>query len=71
VENDVAKGVTLDDGSEYFADLIVSAADGYSTIFGMLNEKYPSQFIREYYNSYPKTQAFGLEIWYGVNRSFF
>lgn len=70
VEKDVAKGVQLEDGSEHFADLIISAADGYSTIVRMLNEKYTNQFIRSYYNSYPKNQYFGLEIWYGVNRSF-
>ena len=70
VKDDVAKGVQLEDGSEHFADVVVSAADGYSTIVGMLNEKYTTQTIRSYYKSYPKTQAFGLEIWYGVNRSF-
>ena len=70
VEKDIAKGVQLEDGSEHFADLIISAADGYSTIVGMLNEKYTNQFIRSYYNSYPKNQYLGLEIWYGVNRSF-
>jgi phytoene dehydrogenase-like protein len=70
VEKDIAKGVQLEDGSEQFADLIISAADGYSTIVGMLNEKYTNQFIRSYYNSYPKNQYLGLEIWYGVNRSF-
>jgi phytoene dehydrogenase-like protein len=70
VENDIAKGVQLEDGSEHFADLIISAADGHSTIFEMLNGKYTNQFIQSYYESYAKTQAFGLEIWYGVNRSF-
>jgi phytoene dehydrogenase-like protein len=70
VKDDVAKGVQLADGSEHFADIVISAADGYSTIVGMLNEKYTTQTIRKYYNLYPKTQAFGLEIWYGVNRSF-
>jgi phytoene dehydrogenase-like protein len=70
VEDDVAKGVQLEDGSKYFADTVISAADGYSTIMGMLNEKYTTQTIRAYYKSYPKTQPFGLEIWYGVNRSF-
>lgn len=69
VENNVAKGVQLEDGSEHFSDLVISAADGYSTIVGMLNEEYTSQFIRSYYNSYPETQPFGLEIWYGVNRN--
>ena len=70
VENHVAKGIQLEDESEHFADLVISAADGYSTIFGMLNEKYVNQLIRSYYNSCPKTQPFGLEIWYGVNKSF-
>jgi len=46
VEEDVAKGVQLEDGSEHFADLIISAADGYSTIVGMLNEKYTNQLIQ-------------------------
>ena len=70
VENDVAKGVQLEDGSEHFADVVISAADGYSTIVEMLNDKYTNELIHSYYNSYPKTQPFGLEIWYGVNRSF-
>ncbi len=70
VEDDVAKGIRLEDGSEHFADIVVSAADGYSTIFGMLKEKYTSQFIQSYYRSFPKTQAFGLELWYGLNRDF-
>jgi phytoene dehydrogenase-like protein len=70
VENDIAKGLQLEDGTEHFADLIISAADGYSTIVRMLNDKYTNQLIRSYYNSYPKTQPFGLTIWYGVNRDF-
>jgi phytoene dehydrogenase-like protein len=70
VKDDVAKGVQLEDGSEHFADLVVSAADGYSTIFGMLDGKYLNQRIRSYYDACPKTQSFGLEVWYGVNRDF-
>ncbi len=70
VENDVAKGVQLEDGSTHFADLIISAADGYSTVYCMLDGRYSTELIDSYYKSYPKTQYFGLEIWYGVNRSF-
>ena len=70
VENDVAKGVQLEDGSVHLAEIVISAADGYSTIVGMLNGKYTNQTIRSYYKSYPRTQVFGLEIWYGVNHSF-
>ena len=47
---------------------MISAAEGYSTIVHMLDEKYTTQTSRSYYKAYPKTQAFGLEIWYGVNR---
>jgi phytoene dehydrogenase-like protein len=70
VKEGVAKGVQLEDGSEHFADLVVSAADGYSTIFGMLDGKYTAPLIDAYYKSYPKTQSFGLEVWYGVKRDF-
>ncbi|NWF94546.1 MAG: NAD(P)/FAD-dependent oxidoreductase [Candidatus Thorarchaeota archaeon] len=40
VENDSAVGVTLADGTEHRADIVVSAADGYSTIFQLLGGKY-------------------------------
>ncbi len=68
VENDKAIGVQLEDGSQHFADIVVSAADGYSSIFNMLEGKYASDFIRSYYNSHPKTGPFGLEVWYGIKR---
>lgn len=68
VKDDIAIGVQLEDKSEHYADLIVSAADGYSTIMNMLGGKYSSPFINSYYESYPKTQFFGLEIWFGVKR---
>jgi phytoene dehydrogenase-like protein len=67
VENNQAIGIQLKEGLQHFADTIVSAADGYSTIFKMLDGKYVSNTIRAYYNGFPKTQAFGLEVWYGVN----
>ena len=70
VENNTAIGVQLEDGSQHFADLVVSAADGYSTIFNMLEGKYVSDSIRTYYDSYPKTLPFGFEVWYGVNQDF-
>jgi phytoene dehydrogenase-like protein len=69
-ENDKAIGVQLEDGTQHFSNIVVSAADGYSTIFNMLEGKYVNDSIRTYYNSYPKTISFGFEVWYGVNRSF-
>lgn len=70
VEDGKAVGVQLEDGSEHFADIVVSAADGYTTIFQMLEGRYVNDTIRAYYDSYPKTMPFGFEVWYGVNRDF-
>jgi phytoene dehydrogenase-like protein len=67
VEKGKAVGVQLEDGSQHSAEVIVSAADGRSTIFSMLDGKYVNDLIRSYYNAVPKTQAFGLEVWYGVD----
>ena len=67
-EENQAVGIELEDGSRYFADVIVSAADGYSTIFNMLGGKYTNDLIRAYYSAYPKMLPFGLEVWFGVAR---
>ncbi len=66
VNSDRAVGIQLSDGSKHHAEVVVSAADGYSTIFSMLDGKYLNNLIRTYYEAYVKTQPFGLEIWYGV-----
>jgi phytoene dehydrogenase-like protein len=69
VEKGQAKGVALEDGSEHRADVVVSAADGRSTIYDMLQGKYLSDRVREYYErAVPETQDFGLEVFLGVNR---
>ena len=66
VERQQSCGRSIEDGSEHFAELVVSAADGYSTIFNMLEENTLTELINAYYKAYPKTQPFGLEVWYGV-----
>jgi len=45
VDNNVAKGVLLSDGTTIPADFVISAADGYATIFNMLDAKYISKEI--------------------------
>lgn len=40
VENGMVRGVVLADGTSIAADYVISAADGYSTIYGMLGGKY-------------------------------
>lgn len=69
VENNRAIGVRLVDGSEHHADLAISAADGHSTIFDMLEGKYLSDKIRGYYETLPTFTPL-LFVGLGVNRKF-
>jgi len=50
VEDDRARGVKLENGDTHMADIVISAADGYSTIFKMLEGKYVDEKLREYYS---------------------
>jgi phytoene dehydrogenase-like protein len=69
VENDKAVGVRLADGTEHRADVIISAADGHSTIFDMLDGKYIDDRIRGYYDTLPLRQPL-VYIGLGVARKF-
>jgi phytoene dehydrogenase-like protein len=51
VENDKAVGIKLADGTEHRADWIVSAADGHTTIFDMLEGKYIDDSIKSRYDN--------------------
>jgi len=53
VENDKTVGVRLADGSEHRSDIVISAADGRTTIFDMLEGKYVNDTIRDYYDNLP------------------
>ena len=69
VEGDKAVGVRLADGSEHRARRVISAADGYSTIFQMLDGKYGDEKTRapyEHWQAFPPLVFVGL----GVNRTF-
>lgn len=52
VENDTARGVVLTDGTKIRADYVISAADGYSTIYRMLGGKYLSKEIEHAYKNW-------------------
>lgn len=68
-ENDFATGIRLSDGTEHLSSIVISAADGYSTIFKMLDGKYADEKIK---NSYDKWLLFPplIFIGIGVNRKF-
>jgi len=67
VEDDKAVGVRLADGREQRADIVISAADGHSTIFELSGE-YADDRIRAYYNSPPDYSEMTLHVSYGVSR---
>jgi phytoene dehydrogenase-like protein len=69
VENNRAVGIRLADGSEYRADYIVSAADGHTTIFNLLDGKYADEKIRDYYDNLPVFPPL-IHVALGVNCSF-
>jgi phytoene dehydrogenase-like protein len=53
VEDDRATGVRLADGAEHRADFVISAADGRTTIFDMLEGRYADDKVRGYYDELP------------------
>ncbi len=69
VENDEAVGVRLIDGTEHRGDTVISAADGRTTIFDMLEGKYINDKLRNHYDSSPLFPPL-IQIALGVNRSF-
>jgi len=68
-DNNKAVGVRLIDGSERFADIVISAADGYETIYKMLDGMYSNDQISAYYEKdWPLSQEFGLQVAFGIKR---
>jgi phytoene dehydrogenase-like protein len=68
-ENGYARGIRLSDGTEHLSNIVISAADGFSTIFKMLDGKYADEKIRSIYDKwlpFPPLIFVGL----GVNRRF-
>lgn len=53
VKDDKAVGIRLEDGSEHYSDYVVSAGDGHTAIFKMLNGKYTDENIISLYNEVP------------------
>ncbi len=64
-----AVGVQLADGTEHRADIVISAADGHTTVFDMLDGKYIKGRIQDYYDSLPLFPPL-IYVALGVARSF-
>jgi len=69
VEENKAVGIIFKDGTETRSEKIISAADGYSTIFNMLNGKYADEKTREPYEKWLIFQPL-IFVGLGVNRTF-
>jgi phytoene dehydrogenase-like protein len=68
-EGDKAVGIRLEEGTDYHASKIISAADGYSTIFKMLDGKFIDDKISEQYKKWKLFPSL-IFIGVGVNRTF-
>lgn len=69
VEDDRAVGVLLRDGSEHRADVVVSAADGRNTIFGLLGGRYVDDRIEKVYGTWKQYDP-SVIVSLGVARTF-
>ena len=69
VERDRAVGVRLADGSEHRAYVVVSAADGYNTLFKMLGGRYVNDEIKNRYANWKLCRPL-MMVSYGVAREF-
>lgn len=68
VEAGRAKGILLEDGTERYADYVISTADGHATLFDMLDGKYLTDDLKTLYSdseSYPVYTT--VQVSLGVN----
>jgi len=68
-ENNSARGIVLESGGRHPSDFVVSAADGYYTIFKMLQGRYVNEKIRRFYLK-QRTFPSYIQVSLGVSRTF-
>jgi phytoene dehydrogenase-like protein len=68
VENDKAVGIRLADGNEHRADVVVSDAFGYSTIFVMLGGRYVDNKIKAQFANPQDNMIMGIHVSFGISR---
>jgi len=70
VEHDTATGIILEDGSKVEnMDLVISASDGYNTIYNLLEGKYTDKEITRRYENHPQWPSVVL-VSLGISRRF-
>jgi len=68
-ENNKAVGIILENGTEYRAERVISAADGYTTLYEMLDGKFGDTKTHEPYEKWPLFPSL-IFVSLGVNRRF-
>lgn len=69
VDEGRAVGVHLYDNSDHYADTVISAADGYTTIYNMLDGQFVDRHIQERFNGHLPIRP-QLQLSLGVARDF-
>lgn len=67
LENNLVKGIELEDGTRHLADQVIWAGDGYTLIHEILNGKYISEKIRNMYEKWIPVKSI-VHVMLGVNR---
>jgi phytoene dehydrogenase-like protein len=67
VENNSAKGIILTDGTQIQSDYVISAADGYSTIYKMLDGKFISKKVDYAYKNWELFTPL-VQVSFGINK---
>lgn len=70
VENGQATGIELENGEAVKAEYVISAADGYSTIFKMLEGKFVNEEIKKRYSGQQSIFEPLVLVGLGVNKEF-
>ncbi|HEX3045479.1 MAG TPA: FAD-dependent oxidoreductase [Bacillota bacterium] len=67
INSNRATGIKLSDGAEIPADFVISAADGYATIFGMLGGQWLDEGIKALYGANAKISRTSVQVSFGVH----
>ena len=67
VQDRRATGIELEDGTVVEADLVISAADGHSTLFDMLQDRFTTPDLRQRFAAQPLYPSF-IQVSLGVDR---
>jgi phytoene dehydrogenase-like protein len=68
VKNGRAMGVCLTDGSEHYADVVILAADGHTTLPRLVERKHTDRMTREYHDKISRNADPAVHISFGVDR---